>query len=68
MNFIEIESSSNALEEVAIYSVNGQEVYREKMPNSKLQIDLRSAPSGVYFVQVLGESGIQLDRKQIIVQ
>jgi len=67
-DFIVVESSSNLIEEVVIYSINGLEIYREKMFNTNHKIDLTTALPGVYVVQLIGVGGNQLDSKQIIVQ
>jgi len=67
-DFILIQSNANLIEEIVINSIDGKEFKREKMEGSIHKIELKSALPGVYFVQVIGSDGNQLDRKQIIVQ
>ena len=55
------------LEQIKIYSIEGKQVYNNKLTEySKQEIDLSNHPKGIYFVEIKSKNKIKVIRKLII--
>ena len=65
-----IKRSSGDTEPLLIRILNaiGQVVYEQDMESSTLQIDLKSAPNGIYFVMITGRCGAVPETRKLVKQ
>jgi hypothetical protein len=64
--FLHLNGADNLMEELAIFSVDGKEVYRQTNINQRqLQLDVSRFDSGIYFVQIQTEQGPAVKKVQI---
>ena len=54
-NQFTIHNSLLKIKEIGIFNVLGSCCYKSEIRNSKFEIDVRELPSGIYFVQLIGE-------------
>ncbi|WP_353778691.1 T9SS type A sorting domain-containing protein [Winogradskyella sp. 3972H.M.0a.05] len=50
-------STDQAIQEIKLYNLTGQIVYRQKLNSSNYKLDMSSFNSGVYFIEVRSNSG-----------
>ena len=51
---------------LAVYDVLGQIIFTSKITNRKTEINIRTYPKGVYFIQIQTEKGIM--RKKFVTE
>jgi len=65
--YLEIETEENKSYKVKVVNLIGQEIIAQEVEsNQKFQMDLRSVPAGVYFVQI--ERGEEKVTKRLIIR
>jgi hypothetical protein len=60
-NLLTIETSQTTKgSTVSIYNIDGQELIKQQMNESKIQIDISKLKSGIYFVKVSNENAVEV--------
>ncbi len=55
---IQVETESNTLVKLEIYSINGKKVFLNEFYSNINELDLRELPKGVYFIQITQENKV----------
>ncbi len=63
---IELENNQNAVWDVSLINIKGQEILHKRITDSKFIINIKDFPTGVYFIQLSKDKAEKLIKKIII--
>lgn len=55
-DFVTIEINTTKISDMKVFTVTGKTIYQEKVGSSRIEINLKDYPSGIYFIEVKNET------------